>query len=121
MNIESMVNSVLEQLRSVAKTENVVGEEFKIGNFSAKPVMKVSMGIGGGGAEGVNEKNYKGNSGGSGGGVKVEPIGFLVAGDEKISFVSTDSKNLSITGIMDKVPDLMDKVMQMKKEEKTKD
>lgn len=120
MNIEGMVSGVLEQLRTVAKTENVVGEEFKIGNFYAKPVMKISMGIGGGGAEGTDQKAQKGHSGGSGGGVKVEPIGFLVANDEKISFLSTDSKNLNITGIMDKVPDLMEKMIKMKKEDKEK-
>ncbi len=120
MNIEGMVNGVLEQLRTVARTENVIGEEFKIGSFSAKPVMKISMGIGGGGAEGTDQKSQKGHSGGSGGGVKVEPIGFLVANDEKISFISTDSKNLNITSIMDKVPDLMDKMMKMKKEDKEK-
>lgn len=118
MNIDGMVKDILEQLRQIARTETIIGEEFKIGDFSAKPVMKVGMGIGGGGAEGDKEKEGKGTAGGSGGGVKVEPIGFLVAKGNEISFVSTDNKTRNISAIFDKVPDLMDKVMQMKKEDK---
>jgi uncharacterized spore protein YtfJ len=112
-NLEEMLNKVLEQLKTVAKTETVMGEPFKLGEFTCVPVIKIGMGFGSGGGGGEDStRGAKG--GGAGAGIGLEPIGFLVTRGEEISMVSV-SRSKGIQSIFEKVPDLMDKLLSMKK------
>ena len=52
-NLEDMLNKVLDQLKSVAKTETVIGEPFMLGEFTCVPVVKIGMGFGSGAAGGA--------------------------------------------------------------------
>lgn len=118
-NLEEMLNKVLDQLKTVAKTETVMGEPFTLGEFSCIPVIKIAMGFGsaGGGNEDANKKSGKG--GGVGAGIGIEPIGFLVSKGNEISMVSV-SRSKGLQSIFEKVPDLLEKLMQMKKEKSEK-
>jgi len=112
-NLEEMLSKVLEQLKTVAKTETVMGEPFKLGEFTCVPVIKIGMGFGSGGGGGEDStRGAKG--GGAGAGIGLEPIGFLVTRGEEISMVSV-SRSKGIQSIFEKVPDLMDKLLNMKK------
>ena len=112
-NLEEMLSKVLEQLKSVAKTETVMGEPFQLGEFTCVPVIKIGMGFGSGGGGGEDStRGAKG--GGAGAGIGLEPIGFLVTRGEEISMVSV-SRSKGIQSIFEKVPDLMDKLLNMKK------
>lgn len=112
-NLEDTLNKVLEQLNSAAKTETVVGEPFKLGEFTCVPVIKIGMGFGSGG--GGEEKDKGGTKGGgAGAGVGIEPIGFLVSRGEEISMISV-SRSKGLESIFEKVPDLVEKLMDMKK------
>lgn len=113
MNLEEMLNKVLEHLKTTAKTETVIGEQFKLGEFTCVPVIKMSVGFGSGGGEGDDEKTGKGTGGGAGGGLTVQPIGFLVTKGNEISMIEV-GKNKGLASVFDKVPDLMDKMMEIK-------
>lgn len=118
-NLEEMLNKVLEQLDSVAKTKTVIGEPFKLDEFTCVPVIKVGMGFGsaGGGGE---EDNKGGKGGGAGAGIGLEPIGFLVSRGDEISMISV-SRSKGVASIFEKVPDLMEKIIELKKEKRKKE
>ena len=102
----------MEHLKNVAKTETVVGQQFTLGEFTCVPIIRVGMGFG----SGSGDDGKKGKGGGAGGGLGVEPIGFLVTKGGEITFLSTH-KGKGIDAVFDKVPDLLEKVMEMKKKE----
>lgn len=118
-NLEDTLNKVLEQLNSAAKTETVVGEPFKLGEFTCVPVIKIGMGFGSGGGGEEQEKGGK-KGGGAGAGIGIEPIGFLVSRGEEISMISV-SRSKGLESIFEKVPDLVEKLMDMKKKDKKED
>lgn len=113
-NLEEMLNKVLEQLRTMAKTETVIGEQFKLGEFTCVPVIKLGMGFGGAGG-GAEEDKKGGKGGGAGAGIGMEPVGFLVSKGDEISMINV-SKSKGIQGVFDKVPDLIEKILELKKE-----
>jgi len=119
MKLEDMLNKVIDQLQSVAKTETVIGESFKLGDFECVPVVKIGMGFGSGGGGGESDKKSGGKGGGAGAGIGIEPIGFLVTRGDEISMVSV-SRSKGLQSVFEKVPDLIEKMMQMRKD-KAKD
>lgn len=120
MNFDDALNKVLDHLKTVAKTETVIGEQFTLGEFTCVPVIKISMGIGSGSGTGESEKTGKGTGGGVGGGTNIEPIAFLVAKGDEISLMAVNKKK-GLSGIFEKVPDMMEKMMQMKEKENKKE
>ena len=115
LKLEDMLNKVIDQLQSVAKTETVIGESFKLGDFECVPVVKIGMGFGSGGAGGESDKKIGGKGGGAGAGIGIEPIGFLVTKGDEISMVSV-SRSKGLQSIFEKVPDLIEKLIQMRKD-----
>ena len=118
LNLEDMLNKVIDQLQSVAKTETVIGETFKLGEFECVPVIKIGMGFGSGGGGGETEKKSGSKGGGAGAGIGIEPIGFLVSKGDEISMVSV-SRSKGLQSIFEKVPDLVEKMMEMRKDKTT--
>lgn len=113
-NLEDMLNKVLEHLDSVARTNTVIGEPFQLGEFTCVPVVKVGMGFGSGGGGG-QEADKGGKGGGAGAGIGLEPLGFLVSKGDEISMISV-SRSKGVASIFEKVPDLMEKLMELRKE-----
>ena len=121
-NIEETVKQLTDFMKSEAKTETVVGQSFQLGEFTCVPVIKFGMGLGYGGGEGHGDAAGKGKGegtgGGGGGGIGVEPIGFLTTRGDQISFIPTRS-NKGLSAVFEKVPDLFEKMMDKKNEQKT--
>ena len=111
-NLNEMLEKISDFLRSEAKTETIIGQQFKLGDYSCVPVM--SLGIGFGGGSGENKVNAKtggdeGTGVGAGGGMGLGPIGFLVTKGEEIKFIATQpSKGLG--AVADKIPGLLEKL-----------
>lgn len=118
MQFEKMLERVTEFIQNEVKTETVIGEAFQLGEFSCIPVIRAGMGFGSGGGEGEDQKTGHGTGGGAGAGLGIEPIGFLVARGDQISFISTRA-NKGLSAAFEKVPDLLEKFMaaREKKEE----
>jgi len=115
MHVEEMLGQITDFIKSEAKTETILGEQFKLGEFLCIPVMKVSMGFGSGGGEGEDPKKGKGQGGGAGAGVNLEPIGFLVTKGDDISFLGA-GKTKGISALFEKVPEMIEKLTDRKKE-----
>jgi uncharacterized spore protein YtfJ len=119
INIENLLDKVSEHVKTLASTEIILGEEFTLGEFTCRPVIKVGTGFGSGGAEGNDPKSKKGTGGGAGAAIGVTPVGFLTTKGDQIHFIPSDKKT-PLSTLIDKVPDLVDKVAEMKnKKDKT--
>lgn len=114
INIESLLDKVSGHVKSLATTETILGEEFTLGEFTCRPVIKVGTGFGSGAGDGDDPKGKaKGGGGGVGAGIGVTPVGFLVAKGDQIYFIPSDKKT-PLSSLIDKVPDLVEKVADMK-------
>ena len=118
IKIEALLDKVSEHVKSLASNETVLGEEFKLGEFTCRPVIKVGTGYGSAAGSGTEPKTKnQGSGGGAGAGIAVVPLGFLVTKGDEISFIPSDKKT-ALSSLLDKVPDLVEKVADMKNKEK---
>ena len=119
INLEETVKQFTDFLKTEAKTETVIGESFQLGEFTCVPVIKFGIGLGYGGGEGhgdtPNKGKGEGGGSGAGGGMGIAPLGFLVTRGDQISFISTHS-NKGLGAAFEKVPDLIEKFMEKKKQ-----
>jgi len=118
-NLNEMLDKMTEFLKSEAKTETIIGQQFKLAEYTCVPVMSVGLGFGGGGGEGKGT-NKDANAGegigaGGGAGLGMGPVGFLVTKDGEIQFIPTRSSK-GLASAFEKVPDLIEKFMKKKKE-----
>ncbi|MCG8319619.1 MAG: GerW family sporulation protein [Cytophagales bacterium] len=119
MKFEDMLEKITSFLQSEAKTETVIGDPFKLGEFECVPVIRVGIGFGSGGGGGDAPKTGKGEGVGAGAGIGIEPIGFLVTKGDEISFLSA-SKSKGLSAAFEKVPDFLEKFLDKgKSKEKT--
>jgi uncharacterized spore protein YtfJ len=116
LHFEELLGKITDFIKSEAKTETVVGEQFELGAFKCVPVIKVGMGFGSGGGESTEPKTGKGQGAGAGAGVGIEPIGFLVSKGEEISFLAA-GKTQGLAAVFEKVPDLIEKIAQNRNRE----
>lgn len=122
LHFENLLNEITDFIKSEASTETVVGKQFELGEFKCVPVIKVGTGFGSGGAEGTEKSEKKavksilGQGGGAGAGIGIEPIGFLVTRGKEISFLSA-GKTKGLASVFEKVPDLIEKIMENRAKE----
>lgn len=116
LHFEELLGKITDFIKTEARTETVVGEQFELGEFKCVPVIKVGMGFGSGAGEGSQPKAGKGQGGGAGAGVGIEPIGFLVSREEEISFLAA-GKTHGLASVFEKVPDLIEKIAQNRTKE----
>ncbi len=111
-NYEDVLSKVTDFLKSETKTDTVIGQEFKLGEFSCVPIIKVGMGFGYGGGEGGANATEKigghGEGAGAGAGMGIMPIGFLVTHGSKIDFIPTTATH-GLSAAFEKIPDLLEK------------
>lgn len=112
-NFEEVLVKVTEFLKTEAKTETVVGKEFKLGEFTCVPVIRVGLGFGYGGGEGGDDKHGHGEGSGAGAGIGIEPLGFLVTRNAEISFVPSKTSH-GLSAAFEKMPDVLEKFLAAK-------
>ena len=115
-DMNEMVNQLTDFLKQEAKTETVVGKEFKLGEFTCVPVMRLGLGLGYGGGEGHDEKKGGEGSGGAAG-FGMDPIGFLVTRNNEISFVPSHQAR-GFSKAMERIPDVLEKFIEKRAGEK---
>ena len=120
-NFNEVLAKMTEFLKTEAKTETIVGEQFKLGDFTCVPIMHIGLGFGGGEGEGKGDNSKKGHGEGFGAGaaagIGMGPVGFLIAKGTDIRFVpTTSSKGLAVA--LEKLPDLVSKYLDQTKMKK---
>jgi uncharacterized spore protein YtfJ len=117
IKVDELLDKVAEQVKSIASTDTVLGDEFTIGQFTCRPVIRVGTGYGSGIGTGDDPKSKaKGSGGGAAAGIGVTPLGFLTTKGDEIYFIPADRKH-ALSSLMEKVPDLVEKMAEMKKKE----
>ena len=111
MNIAELIKNTLKEAQELMTSKTVVGEPIKTDTHTVIPVSKVMFGFGGGGAEG-DEKGKKRNGQGVGGGWSIEPVAFVVVGEDGAKLMTIGDKE-SLTGkLMDLAPSVIDSVKE---------
>ncbi|MBT8287884.1 MAG: sporulation protein [Flavobacteriaceae bacterium] len=118
LHFEELLGKITDFIKSEAKTETVVGEQFELGKFKCVPVIKVGMGFGSGGGEGIEPKSVKREGVGAGAGVGIEPIGFLVTKDDEITFLEA-GKAHGLSAAFEKMPDMIEKIYSKREREES--
>lgn len=114
-NFEETLNKITEFLKNETKTETVIGEQFKLGDFDCVPVMRVGLGFGFGEGEGEDtKKQAHGGGSGAGAGFGMEPMGFLATRGEDITFIPTKHAS-GLTVALEKLPDVLSKYFDSNK------
>jgi len=112
MEAKDLITTLLEGFKAVAKTETIVGEGIKAGEFTILPVSKIALGIGAG--AGTEQIKTSGGSGGAGGGgICVEPIAFLVVKEGEVSIINLRRMPAVIESFFGKIPDMMEKAVNI--------
>lgn len=90
MAIDSLIKTVLSELKVAINSKTVVGEPTTFHNWTVIPVTKVSFGFGAGGGQG--KKESAGFGGGSGGGATIEPVAFIAINEKEVKLISLKGK-----------------------------
>ncbi len=116
MIIETLVKTVLSELREITKTKTVVGDPLQLGETTIVPVSRISLGFAVGGGS-KDSKNGQGE--GTGGGATIEPVAFFVVRGEKVDLITIKKEGVGLGKVIDLVPQIVEKVKNIK-EKKTK-
>ena len=108
MNIAELIKNTLKEAQELMTSKTVVGEPIRTDTHTVIPVSKVMFGFGGGGSE----KGKVGNGQGVGGGWSIEPVAFVVVGDDGAKLMTIGDKE-SLTGkLMDLAPSVIESVKE---------
>ena len=113
-----LIGKLMEELRTVAKTETIMGEEIQVGDVTLIPVSRISLGFGAGGGQGSDNKKT-GEGGGGGGGVMVTPIAFIVIKAGEIT-VHGLRKGGFFEGLFGQMAELTEKILAKVQEPEAK-
>ncbi|MEZ5069596.1 MAG: spore germination protein GerW family protein [Bacteroidales bacterium] len=120
-NAANLLDKISEQVKALANTQTVLGDEFTLGEFHCRPVIKVGTGFGSAAGTGKDPKSSTDGGGeGAAAGIGVTPVGFLVSRGGEISFIPSDKKT-PLSSLIDQVPNLVEKFADMKKGDRKDD
>ncbi len=112
-NLPNMLQDTISKIREMVDVNNVIGEPITVDGVTIIPVSKVSVGFGGGGSDfakapAAGELPF---GGGVGGGVKVNPICFLIVKDGNVRMMPVAAPaSTTADRIVEMVPDTLDKI-----------
>lgn len=90
MELQSMIEDTLDNLKTVVNTSNIIGHPVTVGGKIIVPISRVTFGFMTGGGEYPDfekqDERYP-YAGGSGGGVNVTPIGILLCENDTHKFI----------------------------------
>lgn len=115
---EGLIKTLLGEFKAISRTETIIGKEFQAGEYTLIPISRVSLGIAAGGASGGVKAESTGEGGAGGGGIRIEPIAFVVIRGEEVSFHGI-KKGGTIEAVLEKIPEMTEKIMKKRAERKT--
>ena len=114
--LKETLSSIIGELKVIASTKTVVGEPLTLDNKMVVPVSRIMVGFGVGGGEGQEAEKRGGSAGGGAGGARIDPIGFIIIDEDKISFLPT--KPGRFEGMIDSIPGIVEKFKRTKPDKK---
>jgi len=109
---QEILKGLIGELKTLAKTETVVGSPFSAGEFTLIPISRVSLGVGAGGGTGGDErKGPAGEAGGGGGGIRIHPVALVAVRGAELH-VHTLGRGAAFTHTVEKMPELVEKSLE---------
>jgi uncharacterized spore protein YtfJ len=101
MNIATLTETVMSEMRETARTRTVTGAPIRSGKTTMVPVSRVSFGFGayGGGAETKHRR-----SAGAGAGATIEPVAFVAIGKRKARLLPIRKREAAPVRLFEIVP-----------------
>jgi uncharacterized spore protein YtfJ len=107
-----ILKGLIGELKTLAKTETIVGSPFSAGEFTVIPISRVSLGVGAGGGTGGDEKKgAAGEAGGGGGGIRIHPVALVAVRGAELQ-VHSLGRGAAFTHTFEKMPDLVEKSLE---------
>jgi len=106
---QNILKDLIGELKSLARTETIVGTPITAGEFTIIPISRVSLGVGAGGGTGENEKRVAtGEGGGGGGGIRVNPVALIAihGGELRVHMLG---RGATLGQTVEKMPDVIQK------------
>lgn len=119
MEPKELLRDMVEEMKTVAKTETVIGDPIEVAGFTLIPISRVALGFGGGTGHGEGDDEAKhskglGEGGAGGGGIRVEPAAFIVVHEGKLEVMAVPGKRGALDELFEKAPELVDKFMKFR-------
>jgi sporulation protein YtfJ len=113
--LPNMMDKTIAKIREMVDVNSVIGQPITTPDgVTIIPISKVSVGFGGGGSDFVSKNVNKQENpfgGGVGGGVKVDPIAFLIVKDGNVRMLPVAAPaNTTADRVVEMVPDVLDKI-----------
>jgi uncharacterized spore protein YtfJ len=106
---QDILQGLIGELKTLAKTETIVGSPFSVGEFTVVPISRVSLGVGaGGGTGGDDKKGASGEGGGGGGGIRISPVALVAVRGAELN-VHTLGRGAAFTHTVEKMPELVER------------
>ena len=120
-DIPELVKGAMESIKDMLGSEQVIGKPITTpGGDVIIPVTQLTFGFGAGGSD-IPSKNAQqpenGFGGGTGGGVRINPVAFLVISDGRIKLLPVTDSPSAIDKVLDFVPDILDRFNSGEKKE----
>lgn len=120
--IEGLMKTTMTSLKEMVDVNTIIGDPVQSPDgLVIIPVSKISFGFASGGSEfnrenDIQEQDTSNKSfpfgGGSGAGVTVQPVGFIVAGNNQIKLLTVDEGNTALSNLFDFMNKLTDNIQQ---------
>ena len=113
--LPNMMEQTIAKIREMVDVNSVIGNPITTPDgVTIIPISKVSVGFGGGGSDFVSKNANKQENpfgGGAGGGVKINPVAFLIVKDGNVRMLPVAAAaNTTADRVVEMVPDVLDKV-----------
>ena len=109
---QDILKGLIGELKTLARTETVVGSPFSAGEFTVIPISRVSLGVGAGGGTGGDEKKgAAGEAGGGAGGIRIQPVALVAVRGAELH-VHTLGRGAAFTQTFEKMPELVEKSLE---------
>ena len=117
--VNKIMENTLEKMRQMVDTSTIIGDPIVTGDITLVPVSKVSYGFGSGGADLPSKSNAELFGGGGGGGITIQPVAFIVIENGKCRMMQINNYTSSADRAIAMIPELVDKVTELLKSDKT--
>lgn len=124
--IKGLMETAMSSIKEMVDVNTIVGEAVNAPDGTVIiPISKVSFGFGAGGSEFGERSNLAPEAnanfgGGSGGGAVIEPVAFMVVGQGQIRLMPINKPPSPVEDIIDRVPFLVEKAMDIFKKREGK-
>jgi uncharacterized spore protein YtfJ len=106
---QNILKDLIGELKSLAKTETIVGTPVTAGEYTVIPISRVALGVGAGGGAGETEKKSSaGEGGGGGGGIRVIPVALVAVRGSELH-VHMLGRTGPLVHTIEKMPDMLER------------